>query len=152
MTYETIAQFARYWFVALILFILYRVIVASVREGKYHRQLQEMRQQGDFPQCLRINGLTNRRWPSWEGATFELYDDNTIGKDKRCDIVVPHQSVKEHHAHIYRQGKQFYIECMDDCDVVVNGGLMESDAQWRLEDGDEVVLGTVSMTVVLENE
>ena len=152
LSYETLSQLARYWFAGLILFILYCIIVASVREARYHRQLQALREQGDFPQCLYVDGLQGRRWPSWEGRRLELYDDNVVGHDKGCDIVIAHQSVMGRHARIYRQGRQFYIECLDNQDVMVNGGLMETDAQWQVEDGDQIQLGLVQLTVVLTKE
>ncbi len=77
----------------------------------------------------------------WGGGACDLTTDVTsIGRNKRCDVVLPDPNVSRRHAEIRREGDDYVIIDLDSTNgVQINGrGVKRA----KLADGDRLTLGT----------
>lgn len=85
--------------------------------------------------------LDGSRW-LLEGSTV------TIGRSKKCDMVLEDQNISRRHAEVQRQGENWYINDLGSTNgLTVNGRRVDST---RLVPGDEIVIGTTSLIFELE--
>ncbi|HVU04570.1 MAG TPA: sigma 54-interacting transcriptional regulator [Polyangiaceae bacterium] len=67
----------------------------------------------------------------------------TIGRAAGNDVHVPDRSVKDHHAQIVFNGRDFQLEELDrDAEIAING---KKKRRARLVDGDRLTLGTAQL-------
>lgn len=67
----------------------------------------------------------------------------TIGRAAGNDVHVPDRSLKEHHAQIVFNGRDFQLEELDrGADILING---KKKRRARLVDGDRITLGTAQL-------
>lgn len=137
--YEVAAFALRYWFIAAVLAILIAVIYISYKE--YQQKKFVMSEIGQFGGYVKIIGGPRE----FVGDRFGLREENTIGSDARCDIVIPDQSVKHNHAVIFREGDDFYLEPAQKAPTKING--RRATTAHKLKTGDSVSFGDVQMRV-----
>ena len=85
--YEVAAYALRYWFIAAVLVILIAVIYISYKE--YQQKKFVMTEISQFGGYMKIIGGPRE----FIGDRFGLRENNTIGSDSRCDIVLPDRTV-----------------------------------------------------------
>lgn len=136
---------ARYFFVVLILYILLRVVLHSVTEFK---SIQSIKKQvrGVSPGYLIVRTPAELR-----GKKFKLARENSIGSQKRADIIIEHKSVASTHAFIYEKKQYLYIMDYGSAPVFVNSEQVKKREE-RLYDEDEITIGEVSLLLHLGGE
>src|SRR5260221_1804383 len=74
----------------------------------------------------------------------------TIGRALGNDVHIPDRSVKEHHAQIVFNGRDFQLEELDRiADIAING---KKKRRARLVDGDRLTLGTAQLGFSMYSE
>jgi transcriptional regulator with GAF, ATPase, and Fis domain len=74
----------------------------------------------------------------------------TVGRALGNDVPVPDRSVKEHHAQIVFNGRDFQLEELDrTADIAING---KKKRRARLVDGDRLTLGTAQLGFSIYSE
>lgn len=145
--YDIVALGMRYVFVAMIVYILLRTANSVYREYTCERSIRK--------------GVSAASWGAVEvvapadapflGEEYILKRENTIGRAKRCDICLPHESLSSVHAAVFQRREKLYISDYGSKNgVKVNGEKVRRD--YRLEDGDVLSLGRVLLKVHLGGE
>lgn len=137
--YEVAAYALRYWFIAAVVAILIAVIYISYQE--YQQKKFVMSEIGQFGGYVKIIGGPRE----FVGDRFGLREENTIGSDAQCDIVIPDRTVKRSHADIYREGDDYYIRPAEKAPTKING--RRATSTHRLKTGDAVSFGDVETRV-----
>lgn len=137
--YEVAAYALRYWFIAAVLAILIAVIYISYKE--YQQKKYVMSEIGQFDGYAKI--ISGPR--DFIGDRFGLREENTIGSDNRCDIVLPDNTVERNHAVIFREGDDYYLEPSKKAPTKING--RRATNAHKLKTGDAVSFGDVEMRV-----
>lgn len=137
--YEVAAYALRYWFIAAVLAILIAVIYISYKE--YQQKKYVMSEIGQFDGYAKIIGGPRE----FVGDRFGLREENTIGSDARCDIVLPDQTVRRNHALIYREGDNYYLQPAEKAPTKING--RKAVNAHKLKTGDALSFGDVEMRV-----
>ena len=85
-------------------------------------------------------------WLSWGERDYTLRPgEQTIGRDAEADVRIDALSISRHHARVTWRGADASIEDLGSKNGTwVNGARVEG--AMRLEDGDEVRLGTITLT------
>src|SRR5882672_5837255 len=74
----------------------------------------------------------------------------TVGRALGNDVPVPDRSVKEHHAQIIFNGRDFQLEEIDrEADIAING---KKKRRARLVDGDRLTFGTAQLGFTIFSE
>ena len=137
--YEVAAYALRYWFIAAVLVILIAVIYISYKE--YQQKKFVMTEISQFGGYMKIIGGPRE----FIGDRFGLRENNTIGSDSRCDIVLPDRTVKRNHAVIFQDGDDYYLQPGQKAPTKING--RRATTAHRLKTGDAVSFGDVEMRV-----
>jgi pSer/pThr/pTyr-binding forkhead associated (FHA) protein len=67
-----------------------------------------------------------------------------IGREKRCDLIIPDRSVSRLHAEIAFSGGQFLLRCLGRTSTKVNGRAL--DEPYKLRVGDVIQIGSYEFT------
>lgn len=125
---ETIAPFLRYLMLGVVLFVVCRMLVALF-----------CKKTTDPVRGKLINAIT--------GQEIKLYDKETsLGRNKKCDIVLPFDTISRLHAVIAYRSKGFVIfDTFSKSGVVVNGKKIEG--KQLLHHGDAISIGGLEYTL-----
>ena len=137
--YEVAAYALRYWFIAAVLVILIAVIYISYKE--YQQKKFVMTEISQFGGYMKIIGGPRE----FIGDRFGLRENNTIGSDSRCDIVLPDRTVKKNHAAIFQDGDDYYLEPAAKAPTKING--RRAVNAHKLKTGDSVSFGDVELRI-----
>ena len=78
------------------------------------------------------------------GSEFTLKDNNTIGRQPDCDIVLAEESISRKHARIYSQGGKYFLQDLGSTNgTFVNGKLIEKA---EIVDRDVLATGNFMFT------
>ena len=142
--YELVSGVMRYVFLALIVFILIRVIQIALsdlsiakrqRGGKHYAKLVCVDAPDDY----------------FYGMEFGLKLENTVGSSAKCDIELPDVSVSKSHAVIYMKGKRFLAyDAGSAAGTYLNGEPVKKTVE--MFHGDVVHFGELGFKVVLQKE
>ena len=143
--YEAAAIAMRYWFVAVALIVLLGVTGISVKEYRDKRYVLSIAQSS-------IGYLTIISGPDdVMGENLQLMQKNTIGRSRRCDIMLADRSVDKAHSQIERSlSGAVYLKRLGKGEVSHNGRSIESRA--RLKSLDTVCFGNVVAKVHLKED
>lgn len=144
--YDIVTLGMRYFFIALILYILLRLILQSITEFK---AVQNIKRQvrGVSPGYLMATAPEELA-----GEVYRLRRENTIGRGKRCDISIPHSSLAQLHAFIYEKQKGLYVaDYGSHAGVLLNGEPIKKREE-LLYTQDELQLGDLIFRLHLTGE
>ncbi len=150
--YEILALTARYWFVFLIGYILYRTVENSYMEYQYDRSLKQ--EQGAsrkrYLGFLKIISVADKR-DEILGQKFFIARENVIGRSRSSDLVISHPTISNTHAEIYQKRGNLYIQ-----DLQSKNGTFLNDKRLKrrqaLKTGDILQLGGVRLSVTLNEQ
>ena len=101
-----------------------------------------MTAQGTYPWAAGYYDDGDR--PKIVTSRFGYEDSHTIGRLSDCTVVVSDTNTSRHHARITRSGTGFVVADLNSTNgTFVNGERLLADH--RLEDGDIVTVGSVSL-------
>jgi pSer/pThr/pTyr-binding forkhead associated (FHA) protein len=134
----------RYLFVALIVYILLRVVINSIREvGVMMKLRRKLGRQGSVMGELEVVAPENAEY---YGTTFTLRRENTIGRSGNCDMVLKDNTISPVHAAVYeKRGKVYLSNYGRSKHLFLNGEPIKHDAQ--LFDNDLIELGRAALLV-----
>lgn len=126
---EALAPYLRYVMLGLVLFVIIRVIVALFTKKS-----------SDPIRAKLVNTIT--------GEAINLYDRETsIGRNKKCDVVVPYDTISRLHAVIAYRTKGFVVfDTFSKSGVTVNGERIKGKKD--ISNGD--VLGIGGLQYILK--
>lgn len=150
--YEILALAARYWFVFLIGYILFRIIENSYTEYQYERSLKQGQEavKKRYLGVLKIISVADKR-DEMLGQKFFLTRENVIGRSQKSDLVISHPTVSNTHAEIYQKRGNLYIQ-----DLQSKNGTFLNNKRIKkrqvLQSGDILQLGGVRLSVTLNEQ
>lgn len=101
--YELLAMGMRYVFIALIIYILIRIVLYSVKEYRVVKQIKKR------AEPLYTGYITVRLPEKLAGERFPLSQETTIGSARRCDIVFENCGLEPVHAAVYEKKGEVYL-------------------------------------------
>ena len=119
--YELLSAMARYWFIALALFILFRMILSVTREIRIEAAVSdEISEMGTgVTATLILISDEDRKIKS--GKMFPVEGETTIGHAGKCDIALKSRSLRPVHC-ILNQGREgLFVVPVGDAFVALNG-------------------------------
>lgn len=134
--YSLLVSGMRYFFVAAIVYILFRIVYHSVCEYNELRRVKNWLEKGYARHIEFLPPFDTNE----EG--FILAKSNIIGRGRKCDICIDDGSVRRKHAKIYEKGGFVYIRRYGRANILINGEPMEHKTE-ELAEGDLVQLGEV---------
>ncbi|HHT86407.1 MAG TPA: FHA domain-containing protein [Clostridiales bacterium] len=145
--YTIAATLMRYVFVALMAYILIRLVIISIREWSSRRFWEKQLEGKAFAQLEVIEPYSKR------GALYDVSHKTTIGRNRACDIQIRTRSIAKKHA-IFFVRDTLYITAYEPekHQIYVNDSpIGRQDA--RLFDGDTIKIGRVTLKVhIIEDE
>lgn len=145
-TYDLVALGMRYFFLALILYILIRLVLQAYTEFVAVQQIKKQ-VRGVSPGYLEVLAPKECR-----GETYPLRRENTIGRGKRCDICIQHPSLAPLHAFLYEKKGELYLAAYGGRKGVLLNGNAIRKREEMLYTRDELELGEVKLRLYLEGE
>ena len=144
--YDIVTQGMRYFFIALIFYILLRVVLQSLRE---YRSMQEIKQKvrSVSPGYLEVLAPLELA-----GEKFPLKRENTVGRSKRADICIDHRTLAPIHAFIYEKKDGLYIANYGSNNVVLLNGERICKNEELLYTADTIGMGAVIFRLHLSGE
>ena len=144
--YDIVAMAMRYVFLALILYILFRLVQRSVSE---YRAVQQIKQK---VRAVSPGYLEVTQPESLRGEKYPLGRENTIGRAKRCDISVPLDSLAPVHAFLFEKKDGLYLaDYGSHAGVLLNGERVGRKDE-LLYTGDSLQMGELALILHLAGE
>lgn len=146
--YELLSAIAKYWFIALAIFILVRMILSVTREVRIERQVQrEIGQAGTSINATLIL-LSDEDRKLKRGKFYPVQGETTIGRSGRCDISLRSKSLESMHCILNMEHGSMSVVPIGRAFVVVDGEVVERRAAaW---DGSEIQMGGLVFRLRLE--
>ena len=113
--YSLLVSGMRYFFVAAIVYILFRIVYHSVCEYNELRRVKSWLEKGYARHIEFLPPFDTNE----EG--FILAKSNIIGRGRKCDICIDDGSVRRKHAKIYEKGGFVYIRRYGRANILING-------------------------------
>lgn len=146
--YELLSAIARYWFIALAIFILVRMILSVTREMRIEKQVQ--REIGDAG--TNINAtlilLSDEDKRIKRGKLYAVEGETTVGKSHKCDICVRSASLNRVHCILGRVKEGMEVLPVGRAFVVVDGEVTGRRAM--AFDGSTIQMGGLVFRLRLE--
>lgn len=145
-TYELFAMGMRYVFIVLIVYILVRIVLRSVREYRTVKKIKRGMQQ------FSAGNITVSLPEDLEGESFSLSRETTIGAAKRCDIVFENCGLAPIHAAIYEKKGDVYLSDYGSKEGIWLNGERIGKKPEMLFEGDLIEMGELALIVHLLGE
>ena len=81
--------------------------------------------------------------------SYEIEDNEIIGRGKKCSIIVPDRFLSVKHSRIFKNSGKFYIEDLGSTNGTFLNGTELGDVAVELLDGDKIRVGRVTFLFVL---
>ena len=146
--YELLSAIAKYWFIALALFILARMVLSVTREIRIERQVRyEIGQAGTgINATLVLLSDENRKMK--RGKRYAVQGETTVGCAGRCDISLHTRSLERVHCILNMERDGMSVVPVGRAFVVVDGQVVQRRA--TAQDGSEIQLGGLIFRLRLE--
>ena len=146
--YELLSAIAKYWFIALALFILARMILSVTREIRIERQVQvEIGQAGTGINATLIL-LSDEDRKLKRGKRYAVQGETTVGRAGRCDITLRARSLQRVHCILNMERDGMSVVPVGRAFVVVDGSVVQRRA--TAQDGSEIQMGGLVFRLRLE--
>jgi pSer/pThr/pTyr-binding forkhead associated (FHA) protein len=140
--YEIAALTMRFWFAALMVFLLWRIIRAVLRDYASQRTARRAETGYSLGMLEVVSPEVDERGrphPLY-GRRFALKRENRIGRARGADIRVTHGHVAPYQASIFQKGNRVLLSDLGGKNgVLLNGEPVTEDTP--LVDGDEITVG-----------
>ena len=146
--YELLSAMARYWFLALALFILFRMILSVTREVRIERAVSEEIDMMGTGVTATLILLSDEDRKLKRGKMFPVEGEITLGRAGKCDITVKSHSVKYVHCILNCGQDGMSIVPVGNAFVAVNGQPVSKKSVAK--DGAELQCGGLVFRLRLE--
>lgn len=144
--YDIVAMAMRYVFLALILYILFRLVQRSLSE---YRSVQQIKKKVRSVSPGYLEALEPE---SLRGEKYPLRRENTLGRAKRCDISVPLDSLSPVHAFLFEKKDGLYLADYGSREGVLLNGERIGRKDELLYTGDTLQMGELVLMLHLAGE
>ena len=146
--YELLAAIAKYWFIALALFILVRMVLSVTREMRIEQQVQKEIGRAGTGINATLVLLSDEDRKLKRGKSYPVSGETTVGSAARCDVTIKSPSLEGMHCilNMDRQGMGVYP--VGRAFVVVDGEPVEGRA--AAGDGSIIQMGGLVFRLMLE--
>ena len=146
--YELLSAIAKYWFIALALFILARMVLSVTREIRIERQVRyEIGQAGTSINATLVL-LSDEDRKMKRGKRYAVQGEATVGRAGRCDISLHTRSLERVHCILNMERDGMSVVPVGRAFVVVDGSVVQRRA--TAQDGSEIQLGGLIFRLRLE--
>lgn len=148
--YEIAALTMRYWFAALMVFLLWRIVRAVLRDYAAQRTARKADTGYSLGMLEVVSPETDERGRphALYGRRFALKRENRIGRARGADIRVTCGRVAPYQASIFQKGNRVMLSDLGGKEgVLLNGKPLSEDTP--LIDGDEISVGNVTFVLHL---
>ncbi len=130
-------------------FIIYLFIYVIIRMIFSDIQMMYRKKTGGFAEAYLklINLRQDLDFPVDE--SYEVEDNEIIGRGKNCSIVVPDRFLSTKNTRIFKNSGKFYLEDLGSTNGTYLNGKALGNAAVELLDGDKIRLGRVTFLFVL---
>lgn len=144
--YEIAAIGMRYVFVVLIVYLLCRIVVRSISEYRTVRRIKRN------IEPVYAGYITISLPEDFEGESFPLNSETTIGSTRRCDICFEDCGLEPMHAVIYEKKGEVYLSGYGSKDEIWLNGERLGKKPEPLYDGDLIEMGELALILHLPGE
>ena len=144
--YELVAMGMRYIFAVLIVYLLFRIVVRSIREYRTVRRIKRNLEP------VYAGYITISLPEDFEGESFPLSCETTIGSTRRCDICFEDCGLEPIHAVIYEKKGEVYISGYGRKDGIWLNGEKIGKKPELLFNGDLIEMGELALILHLPGE
>ncbi len=146
--YELLSAMARYWFIGLALFILFRMILSVTREIRIERAVSdEIGEMGTGVSATLIL-MSDEDRKLKKGKMYVIEGETTIGHARKCDIYLKSRSIKDVHCILSRGQEGLLVVPVGNAFVALNGVPVTKKA--LANDGAELQCGGLVFRLRLE--
>ena len=146
--YELLASIAKYWFIALALFILVRMLLSVTREMRIERQVQkEIGRAGTSVNATLIL-LSDEDRKQKRGKAYSVSGETTVGSAERCDIRIRSASLQGMHCILSMERGGMSVVPVGRAFVVVDGEPVSGRAP--VQEGSHIQMGGLIFLLRLE--
>lgn len=133
----------------IFVFIIYLFIYVIIRMIFSDIQMMYRKKTGGFAEAYLklINLRQDLDFPVDE--SYEVEDNEIIGRGKNCSIVVPDRFLSTKNTRIFKNSGKFYLEDLGSTNGTYLNGKALGNAAVELLDGDKIRLGRVTFLFVL---
>lgn len=148
--YQLLANIARYWFIALAVFILVRLVLAVIREMRIEKQVwREIDSAGtNISATLILTSDENKKMK--RSKMYVVEGETTIGRSRRCDIRVHTPSLDPVHCILRADTDGLAVVPVGKSFVAVDGRI--ANRRVVAIDGSSIQMGGLMFTLRLEEE
>ena len=142
--FDTFSLGMRYWFIAVIAFMLIALIAVSLAELRERRNVMgEINEYIGYLEILSADGENGKR--------IGLKEQNMIGSSSSADIIFRNASLKRNHAVIARDGDKLLLTSVGGGKTCINGRRV-GERTFELFSGDKLTFGDIECTVFVKEE
>lgn len=81
--------------------------------------------------------------------SWTIENELVLGRDPRCDVVIPNRQISRRHARVFRQGEGIWVEDLGSKNgTFINGERVEPGHPVQLQEGDTLVLALAQRFVL----
>lgn len=146
--YELLAAIAKYWFIALALFILVRLILSVTREMRIEHQVQKEIGRAGTSVNATLVLLSDEERRLKRGKLYAVSGETTIGRSMRCDVTIKNASLQGMHCILNMERDGMSVVPVGRAFVVVDGEPVEKRA--LALDGSQIQMGGLIFRLRLE--
>jgi len=144
--YEIAAMGMRYVFVALIVYLLVRIVIRSIREYRTVRRIKRKMEP------VYAGHITISLPEDFEGESFPLGYETIIGSTRRCDICFEDCGLEPVHAAIFEKKGNVYLSRYGNQEGIWLNGERIGKKPEILSDGDLIEMGELALILHLPGE
>ena len=148
--YELLASLARYWFIALALFIAVRLVVAVLREMRIEWRVQREISEAGTGIHATLVLLSDEDGRLRRGKLYPVEGETTVGAAPRCDVRISSRSLRGVHCILAMEREGLRVVPVGEAFVVVDGEVVERRA--LAHDGSTIQLGGLVFRLRLEED
>jgi len=146
--YELLASIAKYWFIALALFILFRMLLSVTREMRIERQVQKEIGRAGASINATLILLSDEDRKLKRGKSYPVSGETTVGTAARCDVTIKSPSLEGMHCILGADRNGMYVAPVGRAFVVVDGEPVSGRA--AVQDGSHIQMGGLIFLLRLE--
>ena len=146
--YELLASIARYWFIALALFILVRMLLSVTREMRIERQVRKEIGRAGAGISATLILLSDENKKLKRGKAYSVSGETTLGAAARCDIAIRSAALQGMHCILGTESGGIYVAPVGKAFVAVDGEPVSGRAQ--VGDGSHIQMGGLIFLLRLE--
>lgn len=137
-----------YIFVIIVYLFIYAIIRMIFLDIRALSRKKRIIKAGGY---LKLINLRNSL-PFSVKESYEIEDDNTIGRNKKCSIQIDDEMLSGVHCRIFKSDGSFFLEDNESTNGTFLNGEPVTDEAVELIDGDKIAVGSLMFLFVKPDE